>query len=206
MNRIISSGRRAILVGCALGVSACVSNGSVPTSTAPAPQVDDSSTSGDPQGSQEDRASTTTSLTDDNNDSPSEALEPFDDFGWGSVALADSDGDSLDVLVASSKEQRSLGLMFVDDLEGWDGMWFVFDEPTSGGFWMYNTLMDLSIAWIDSDGIVVAVADMVPCAERPCPVYSPGADYTAALEVVGGDLDRLGISIGTRFDAPHILG
>ncbi len=190
MSRVAASRWCVVVLGCVLMVSACVSNGSeaTPTSTTHASQGEDSSTPGEAQRTDNEGAQTSTSYTDGDtaeSDEVLEVLEPFDGFGWGSVVTADADGESFDVLIASTEDQRRQGLMFVDDLEGWDGMWFVFDEPTSGAFWMYNTLMDLSIAWIDGDGVVVAVAEMVPCVERPCPVYSPGTDYTAALEVVG---------------------
>ncbi len=92
--------------------------------------------------------------------------------------------------------------MGIEDLAGWDGMWFAFDEDRDGGFWMKDTLLPLSIAWIDSSGTVVAVADMDPCLEDPCAVYSPGAVYRFALEVEQGRLAELGLGVGAAVVAP----
>lgn len=132
-------------------------------------------------------------------------LVPFDGFGWGTIRV-DEQTDLLDVLVASTSDQRRQGLMFVDDLRGWDGMWFVFDEPTDGGFWMKSTVMPLSIAWVSSDGVVVATADMEPCPEEPCPIYRPEAVYSAALEVPKGNLAGLGVGVGSQLDLVSTSG
>ncbi|NOX29532.1 MAG: DUF192 domain-containing protein [Actinobacteria bacterium] len=121
-------------------------------------------------------------------------LEPFPGFGTGTVIGANA---PVPVLVAETSDQRSQGLMHVADLEGWVGMWFEFPEPTSGSFWMKDTLLPLSIAWVDADRIVVAMADMEPCRSEDCPSYFPGVDYVSALEVEQGQLDELGISLGT---------
>ncbi|MCB0990951.1 MAG: DUF192 domain-containing protein [Acidimicrobiales bacterium] len=126
-------------------------------------------------------------------------LVPFDGFGWGTVRVA-AQAELLDVLVASTSDQRRQGLMFVDDMQGWDGMWFVFDQPTDGGFWMKNTVMPLSIAWVSPDGVVVATADMEPCPAEPCPIYRADALYSAALEVPKGNLAGLGVEVGTQLD------
>lgn len=134
--------------------------------------------------------SVSTTLTDGH------SLVPFEGFGSGTVLVAGS--EVLDVLVAETTDQRRQGLMFVEDLNGWDGMWFVFDEPTSGGFWMKNTVMPLSIAWVDARGTVVAVADMEPCVTDDCPTYRPDAVYSFALEVPQGMLGTLGIEVGTQ--------
>ncbi len=126
---------------------------------------------------------------------PGEAdLTPFPGFGTGTVVGADA---SFPVLVAETSEQRSQGLMQVTDLEGWVGMWFDFPEPTSGSFWMKDTLLPLSIAWIDNNRIVVATADMEPCVSEDCPSYFPDVDYVSALEVEQGQLAELGITLGT---------
>jgi uncharacterized membrane protein (UPF0127 family) len=121
-------------------------------------------------------------------------LVPFDGFDVAVVSVGDTHHP---VLLAATQPLRSQGLMFVEDLEGWTGMWFQFEEPRAGGFWMKNTLIPLSIAWIDESGTVVAVANMVPCEVDSCPVYIPGLEYISALEVALGGLAGLGISLGS---------
>ena len=117
-----------------------------------------------------------------------------------SITAADGTVTGCCLLVAATDEQRQRGLMEVTDLGGYQGMVFVWDADTSGGFWMRNTPTPLSIAWFDADGDFVSSADMEPCsATAPdCPVYPPGGSYRFAVEVFQGDLERLGVGPGSR--------
>lgn len=101
------------------------------------------------------------------------------------------------LLAAITAEQRSRGLMEVTDLQGYSGMAFLYDEPVENAFYMRNTPMPLSIAWIDGDGALVSTADMVPCEDREgCPTYPPAGPYRTAIEVPQGRLGHLGITEG----------
>lgn len=101
-------------------------------------------------------------------------------------------------LLAESALERATGLMNRTDLAGHDGMLFVFEEDTTGGFWMKDTPLPLSIAWFDSEGRFVSSADMEPCLGRgsDCPNYSAARAYRYALEVPQGGLAPLGIRPG----------
>lgn len=68
----------------------------------------------------------------------------------------------LRVEVAASVEQRMKGLMFRDKLAKDDGMLFVFDEPGYHAMWMRNTLLPLSVAFVDGEGRILNIADMEP--------------------------------------------
>jgi uncharacterized protein len=68
-----------------------------------------------------------------------------------------------------------------------DGMLFVFPESTSGGFWMKNTLVPLTIVFFDASGRRVRRISMVPCRDDPCAIYDPGRRYRFALELRAGD-------------------
>jgi len=101
------------------------------------------------------------------------------------------------VLVADTADQRARGLMEVTDLGGYDGMLFRFEAESAGGFWMKDTVLPLSIAYLDADGAVVSTADMDPCPEgTACPSYPADAPYRMALEVAQGGLDELGLVEG----------
>lgn len=104
----------------------------------------------------------------------------------------------LDVEVADTPEERASGLMGREDLGTLDGMVFVWSEPTSGGFWMKDTLIALSIAFWDERGRIVAILDMEPCEADPCPSYDPGLAYAGAVEVGQGAFDVNGIRVGDR--------
>jgi uncharacterized membrane protein (UPF0127 family) len=87
------------------------------------------------------------------------------------------------------------------DLGGYDGMIFVFQEDTTGSFYMLNTPLPLSIAWFDSSGQFVSATDMEPCLTGPdCPLYSAVRPYRFALEVPKGGLAGLGIGPGSTIE------
>jgi uncharacterized membrane protein (UPF0127 family) len=103
------------------------------------------------------------------------------------------------VQVADSSEEREKGLMGVTELPADSGMAFVWDEPTTGTFWMKNTLIPLSIAFVDPDGRIVTIRDMQPCAtDDACPTYRATVPYMLAIEVNAGFFDRNGIEVGDR--------
>jgi uncharacterized membrane protein (UPF0127 family) len=102
----------------------------------------------------------------------------------------------LQVEIAETADQRSLGLMHRRSLPRNAGMVFLFDEPDTGAFWMKNTLIPLSIAFYDARGKILRVLDMEPCRADPCRLYSPGVTYRGALEVNRGTFKRLGIGRG----------
>ena len=64
--------------------------------------------------------------------------------------------------VATTTEQKQLGLLHHPTIATNAGMVFVFDQPTPACFWMKNTLIPLSIGFIDEQGILVQVEDMAP--------------------------------------------
>jgi uncharacterized membrane protein (UPF0127 family) len=120
-----------------------------------------------------------------------------DGFQTGRVLLgADDDDVLIDVEIAETQEERAKGLMNRESLPEDAGMMFVYFEPTSGGFWMKDTLIPLSIAFIDEEETITQIIDMEPCSKDPCRVYSPDADYVAALEVNQGAFDEWGVDVG----------
>ena len=81
-----------------------------------------------------------------------------------------------------------------------DGMAFLFDGPTSGSFWMKDTLIPLSIAFWREDGQIVGIRDMDPCAADPCPTYGSPEPYVGALEVNQGFFAEHGVVVGDRIE------
>jgi hypothetical protein len=75
--------------------------------------------------------------------------------------------------VAQTPEQRSIGLMNRKTMGANEGMLFVFEQPGQQCFWMKNTLLPLSIAFLADDGSVVNIEDMKPltleshCSKKP---------------------------------------
>ncbi len=98
--------------------------------------------------------------------------------------------------VADSPEERAVGLMNHTSLEEDEGMLFVFFEESTGGFWMKDTEIPLSIAFFDQRGEIISIQDMDPCLKEPCPSYDPGSPYWGALEVNQGAFEKWGVSEG----------
>ena len=116
------------------------------------------------------------------------------------VVTTDGGTVHLAVEVADTPEDRATGLMWREDLAPYDGMAFVWTEPTTATFWMKNTLIPLSIAFWDEDGRIVAIVDMEPCDAQPCRKYGAGESHVGAVEVEQGLLDERGIGIGDRVE------
>lgn len=79
----------------------------------------------------------------------------------------------IDTQVAATPEQRSTGLMFRQQMPQGEGMLFVFERPSEQCFWMKNTLLPLTAAFVADDGTIVNLADMKPqtteshCSKEP---------------------------------------
>jgi uncharacterized membrane protein (UPF0127 family) len=104
---------------------------------------------------------------------------------------------TLTVRIADSAEEQRQGLMGVETLGEDRGMAFVYDDPTTGSFWMKDTLIPLSIAFVDDDRIV-AIEEMTPCETDPCPTWNAGGAYTLAIEASAGWFTAHGIEVGDR--------
>ncbi|MDR5897523.1 DUF192 domain-containing protein [Halomonas vilamensis] len=107
----------------------------------------------------------------------------------------------LSVEMAQTQAQRQKGLMGREVLPADHGMLFTYarEQSPHNGFWMYRTLIALDIAFIDSDGTIVAIMTMPPCESASpsnCRAYAPGTPYHAALEVNAGYFEQRGISVG----------
>jgi uncharacterized membrane protein (UPF0127 family) len=79
----------------------------------------------------------------------------------------------IDTQVAATPTQREIGLMFRKEMPMHEGMLFVFEQATVQCFWMKNTLLPLTAAFVADDGTIVNLADMKPqttdahCSKKP---------------------------------------
>lgn len=69
---------------------------------------------------------------------------------------------ALRVEIAATDAQRQKGLMFREKMGRNDGMLFIFDEPAYHSMWMKNTLIPLSVAFVDAQGAILNILDMEP--------------------------------------------
>lgn len=97
--------------------------------------------------------------------------------------------------VASSQLERSRGLMLRKALQANSGMLFVFESAALHCFWMKNTLIPLTIAFLEDDGTIVTLADMQPHDEAS---NCPARPVRYALEMDQGWFKGKGIRTGDR--------
>ncbi|RQO49767.1 DUF192 domain-containing protein [Variovorax sp. KBW07] len=72
----------------------------------------------------------------------------------------------LDVQIAQTPLQREIGLMFRKEMPQAEGMIFVFEQPATQCFWMRNTILPLTAAFVADDGRIVNLVDMQPMTEN----------------------------------------
>ena len=97
--------------------------------------------------------------------------------------------------VAQTPGQRNIGLMNRPTMGANEGMLFVFDQPAEQCFWMKNTLLPLSIAFLADDGTVVNIEDMAP---QTLDSHCSRKDVRLALEMNVGWFAKRGIKPGSR--------
>jgi uncharacterized protein len=114
-------------------------------------------------------------------------------------------GYVLEVEVAADPERRERGLMFRQYLPDDGGMLFVFSAEEELSFWMRNTYLPLSIAFLDARGRILNIEEMEPLDENTAHVSAGPAHY--ALEVQRGWFAARGIAPGDycEFSLPKTL-
>jgi len=95
--------------------------------------------------------------------------------------------------VASTQASQQLGLMYRKSMPEQSGMLFVFDQKAGHCFWMKNTLLPLSIAFIDDDGKIVNIEEMKPQTEEN---HCPLKPIRYALEMNANWFEQRKIGVG----------
>lgn len=104
--------------------------------------------------------------------------------------------------VAATDRQRSMGLMFREQMDPDQGMLFVFDGEGQRYFWMKNTPLPLDIIFIGSNGVIVSIAaDTTPYSTDTVPSGKPAR---FVLELNAGTAAKLGIEAGDTVKSPSI--
>ena len=104
-----------------------------------------------------------------------------------------------EVQLATTQQQQEIGLMFRTTMPQGEGMLFVFPEARKQCFWMKNTHLPLTAAFVAEDGTIVNLEDMKPqttdshCSSKPVPYV---------LEMNQGWFAKKGIKAGTRLSGP----
>jgi len=109
-------------------------------------------------------------------------------------------GETFTVEIAKTPKERAEGLMHRKKLKEGRGMLFVFKRDQKLSFYMKNTHIPLSIAYIAKDGEIKEIYDMTPLSLRP---INSKVSVRYALEVNQGDFERLGLKPGDRVILPE---
>jgi uncharacterized membrane protein (UPF0127 family) len=105
----------------------------------------------------------------------------------------------IDAQVASLPAQRNTGLMWRQSMPTNEGMLFVFEQPAVQCFWMQNTFIALTAAFVADDGTIVNLADMQPLSTQS---HCSTAPVRYVLEMHQGWFAQRGLQAGSRLRAP----
>ena len=100
--------------------------------------------------------------------------------------------------VAADPAARARGLMGRRKVPPGTGMVFLYPRDVTEAYWMKDTLVPLSIAFVAAEGRVVSVAEMTPCAADPCPSWAPAGPYRYAVELAAGAFADAGVGPGAK--------
>jgi uncharacterized membrane protein (UPF0127 family) len=90
--------------------------------------------------------------------------------------------------IARTADQIRTGMMFRESIGEDEGMLFVFHRPHRASFWMKNVTVELSAAYIDSEGRILEIHELVPGEEEP--VEAASAQVKFVLETSRGWFER----------------
>lgn len=124
---------------------------------------------------------------------------------WSALAFGESlekieitiNQETIIVEIADEPHERGKGLMFRKEMATNEGMLFVYEKEEKRSFWMKNTYIPLSIAYLDKSGKIVHIADMKPHDETSTSSIYP-AQY--ALEMNVGWFEKHQVKVGMKVD------
>jgi uncharacterized membrane protein (UPF0127 family) len=105
----------------------------------------------------------------------------------------------IDAQVARTPDERATGLMHRKEMPQHEGMLFIFEQPMQQCFWMKNTLLPLSVAFLADDGTIVNIDEMQPqtleshCSTKP---------VRYVLEMNKGWFAKKGVKAGAKIEGP----
>ena len=134
---------------------------------------------------------------------PSDSKLESTEFPIGMISINDK---IISVQIADNKPRQARGLMFQEQLEYDEGMFFVFDKLENHNIWMPNMQFPIDIMWLDNDGRIIDIEKDVPACKTAletltCPEYGDDSlDSKYVLEVTAGFVEKFAISIGEIVD------
>lgn len=108
--------------------------------------------------------------------------------------------ETFTVEVARTEAQREKGLMGRSELEENEGMLFVFESDRHLGFWMKDTEIPLSLAYVSKDGTIREIHELEPFSKR---IVESAYAVRYALELNRGAFERADAEVGDRIEFPE---
>lgn len=113
----------------------------------------------------------------------------------GTVRTVHGDTILVRLEVANTELEREQGLMYRKSLDADSGMVFVWTQPVLESFWMENTYIPLSVAFLGADGRIQVIQDMAPLTTD---LHTPARPYLYAIETNQGLFKKYGIGVGDK--------
>jgi uncharacterized protein len=101
----------------------------------------------------------------------------------------------IDTQLAQTPEQRQTGLMWRKEMPQHEGMLFIFEQPSQQCFWMKNTFLPLTAAFVADDGTIVNLEDMKPQTTEP---HCSAKPVRYVLEMNKGWFAKKGLKAGSK--------
>lgn len=117
-------------------------------------------------------------------------------------------GTKIQLEVARTPQQQSMGLMHRPALPENNGMLFQFTSAQSLSFWMKNVPVPLDMVFLRNGAVQYIASSVPPCASEPCPTYGSKKPVDQVIELRSGRSAELGLKVGDRlqiefFDSRH---
>ncbi len=106
--------------------------------------------------------------------------------------------------VARTVQQQSIGLMYRPQLPDNRGMLFPFQPAQTVSFWMRNTLISLDMVFLRQGKVQAIAANVPPCKTAACPTYGPGVPVDQVIELRGGRAAELGLRVGDTLKVKYL--
>jgi uncharacterized membrane protein (UPF0127 family) len=157
----------------------------------------------DPPGPDNPSLTTESSAMETTTEAAKTASEPAQPSKLRTVSILTASGEEVRVRVeiADDVSEQARGLMYRTSLAENRGMLFVYRGEEQRSFYMKNTLIPLSIAFIDSEGRIVDIQDMKPL-DDDLPHYVSAKPAQYGLEVNQGFFEERGVKVGDRAELP----
>ncbi len=128
--------------------------------------------------------------------------QPWAQGGERSLLALTVKGKTIKVEIVRTEKEKERGLMFREQMGKDEGMLFVYEGEEMLTFWMKNTRLPLSIAFIDKGGRIVDIQDMEPFSLK---THTSARPARYALEMNRGWFAREGIKVGDMIKIPSSL-